>query len=166
MKPFCSFTGCNKAVYGRQDICYAHYMQKRRTVGKLKPLRTSRYDSLETRIAKWKTLSTVNEDGCWIWQAASTSGGYGQASVNGHRQVVHKLVWEFYNGPVPDGLELDHLCRQRHCWNPEHLEAVTHKVNGERGFYGTKTHCPKGHPYSGRQSFLHVQRRTCLCSVS
>ncbi len=66
---------------------------------------------------------------------------------------AHRFAFEMARGPVPEGLQLDHLCRVRHCVNPGHLELVTSRVNTLRGtsfsaVNATKTHCPKGHPYS------------------
>ena len=93
---------------------------------------------------------------CWVWHANKDRNGYGVLShrVSGkivHR-MAHKILWEHFNGFVPDGLELDHLCRNRAGVNPDHLEPVTHAENVRRGEAGQhnpiKTHCPKGHPYS------------------
>lgn len=73
------------------------------------------------------------ETPCWIWQLYTTSLGYGHASRNGKYLGAHWVYWEERHGPVPDGLELDHLCRQPSCVNPDHLEAVTHAENLRRG---------------------------------
>ena len=85
------------------------------------------------------------ESGCWEWTGAHTKAGYA-AIRDGY---LHRLSYEHFIGPIPDGLEIDHLCRNRGCCNPLHLEAVTHAENMRRGFWGAKTHCPKGHPYEG-----------------
>lgn len=92
------------------------------------------------------------DDGCWFWIAALSGNGYASfgvstgRSVNAHRHAYLTLV-----GPVDPWLDLDHLCRNRDCVNPDHLEPVTRKVNAERGDGGRhqreKTHCAKGHPY-------------------
>jgi hypothetical protein len=75
---------------------------------------------------------------CWIWQLRIRDNGYGSASVNRKPYPAHRLYWENRNGQkVPDGLVLDHLCRQRACVNPDHLELVTHPENCRRGL-GTK----------------------------
>lgn len=72
--------------------------------------------------------------GCWLFTGKwDTGNGYGKTSWNGRHTVIHKAVWEFFNGPVPKGLLLDHHCRVRMCANPAHLEPVTTKVNTERG---------------------------------
>lgn len=88
-----------------------------------------------------------SEDGCWLWTGYSEDG-YGRL---GHL-LAHVIAYEAVYGPVPAGLELDHLCRTTLCVRPDHLEAVTHAVNVLRGhsfaaINASKTHCPQGHPY-------------------
>jgi hypothetical protein len=92
------------------------------------------------------------DESCWLWTASTTPAGYGQFRVGAAPQYAHRLSWVAANGPVPDGLELDHLCRVRRCVNPRHLEPVTTKENSLRGqsfaaINARKTHCPQGHPY-------------------
>jgi len=72
---------------------------------------------------------------CWVWQGTITTRGYGQIwDIDARRmRVAHRFMWEEANGPVPEGLELDHLCRVRACCNPEHLEPVTRRENVHRG---------------------------------
>ena len=74
------------------------------------------------------------ETPCWIWKGGLTTAGYGQVCIGGNKQdYSHRIYWERANGPVPAGLELDHLCRQRACCNPSHLEPMTHLENIRRG---------------------------------
>jgi hypothetical protein len=89
---------------------------------------------------------------CWLWTAAKfKKDGYGMFYVKNNKIIAsHIWSWTTLNGPVPDGLELDHLCRVRHCVNPDHLEPVTHHENVLRSESPTaknarKTHCNKGH---------------------
>lgn len=73
------------------------------------------------------------EDGCWIWQRSVDDKGYGRIAIKGKQWKVHRLAYTLFVGPIPQHLELDHLCRHRDCCNPEHLEPVTHRENFMRG---------------------------------
>ena len=102
-------------------------------------------------------IENIPESGCWLWVGATTIRGYGRFRVGEKFILPHRWAYEFFKGPIPKGLELDHLCRVTGCCNPDHLEPVTHKENCTRGIAGEvngrrqreKSHCPKGHPYSG-----------------
>ena len=106
---------------------------------------------------------------CWMWTACigtGTKGGYGQFRVGLQIKKAHRLSYEWLNGPIPEELELDHLCRVRSCVRPSHLEAVTLITNQRRGFLGErnrqKTHCPQGHPYDGANTRASkVGQRLC-----
>lgn len=103
--------------------------------------------------------------GCWEWQGYVKPNGYGQAHRN---DLVHILMWEHYNGTVPPGLTLDHLCRNRRCCNPAHLEPVTARVNILRGvgFAATnakKYRCTLGHPLVGKNVYLRPDRHGRMC---
>lgn len=113
---------------------------------------------------------------CWLWIAPTTVEGYGTFGIgsrtDGTKRVVgaHRFAYELLVGPIPDGMELDHvkeLCGNRHCVNPAHLEPVVHKVNINRGknARSEKTHCPQGHEYAGDNlyisSFGFRQCRAC-----
>lgn len=103
------------------------------------------------------------ETGCWLWQGTRNSLGYGQIAEPKGRsrmQFAYRWIWEYVNGPVPDGLELDHLCRTPACCYPAHLEPVTHQENMRRAFAGI-THCPRGHPYDEANTYTGDGRRTC-----
>lgn len=91
------------------------------------------------------------ETGCWQWTASIRSDGYGEVKFRGHTRLVHHAAYELLVGPIPDdGLVFDHLCRNRACCNPEHLERVTQGENLARGHHANraKTHCPQGHEYT------------------
>lgn len=89
---------------------------------------------------------------CVLWTGATNGVGYGMRKIGGKTFLTHRLAYEEAYGPIPAGLELDHLCRTPLCMNPDHLEAVTHaenvrRGNGWSGVHARKTHCPRGHPY-------------------
>lgn len=95
----------------------------------------------------WTKVDKTSE--CWLWTGALNKG-YGAFSIKNKAKQAHRLAYQFVKGQIPEGLELDHLCKTKHCVNPSHLEPVTHKVNIQRAdsYWTTKTHCPKGHEYS------------------
>lgn len=84
----------------------------------------------------------VAESGCWEWQGAKNSRGYGCVAVNGKSQLAHRRAFELLVGPIPPGLQIDHLCRVQTCCNPEHLEAVTPLVNKRRGLQALGYYAP------------------------
>ena len=92
------------------------------------------------------------DDGCWLWTASTGPNGYGRF-WDGIRQVLaHRWSYEHCIAPIPDGLQIDHLCRVRNCANPRHLEPVTAGENVRRGdVFGQrpKTRCKYGHPLKG-----------------
>lgn len=93
---------------------------------------------------------------CWEWTGTRNWKGYGLVSLNGRSVQAHRAVYELFVGPIPDGLQLDHLCYVKHCVNPAHLEPVTNLENNRRSWAvggraerQMKTHCPYGHAYEG-----------------
>jgi HNH endonuclease len=124
--------------------------------------------------------------GCLVWDGRMTRGGYGQIGLSAKHAaelgssrtyLVHRLAWELANGPIPKGMQIDHLCRNRACINPKHLEVVTASENTRRGLgpaasairmramvkarAAAITHCPQGHEYTPENTYLHNGMRTC-----
>lgn len=104
---------------------------------------------------------------CWVWTGSTTKNGYGHIGDGGRRArktlLVHRVTYEAECGPIPNGLDLDHLCRNRACCRPSHLEPVTKKVNSARGRHAGReqTHCGQGHEFTGENTYLHGGRRHC-----
>lgn len=99
-----------------------------------------------------------DETGCWDWLAAKTKAGYGVFGVDGHRTTsAHRFAYEVLAGPIPDGYEVDHICSNRACVNPAHLEPVTHTHNIWRKTGCSETHCSKGHELTGDNLRLYVR---------
>ena len=114
----------------------------------------------------------VTEDGCWEWLGYVATNGYGHVSWEGKVVRVHRLMWTLTGRDLPEHeggrrLELDHLCRNRACCNPDHLELVSHRENLMRGdtlpaAQAAKTHCPQGHPYAGANLYINPKgKREC-----
>lgn len=108
-----------------------------------------------------------NKEGCWVWNRG-ISNGYGGIHINGKYRVAHRVVYELLKGPIPKNLTLDHLCRNRACINPNHLEPVTMKENILRGIgiaavNARKTSCARsGHLLVGKNLYIWNGKRICM----
>lgn len=116
----------------------------------------------------WAKVEKTSD--CWIWKGAKHGRGYGNFFASGY-VLAHRFSYELARGPIPPGLTIDHLCRNRLCVNPDHLEAVTMRVNLLRGVgpsavAARKTHCPRGHEYAGLNIYWTKDgRRKCRTCV-
>ena len=100
----------------------------------------------------------VDVAGCWLWQGKLLWNGYGYFVYERRTTLVHRFLFEQALGPIPDGRNLDHLCRNRGCCNPAHLEIVTPRENSRRGLRGVlKTHCKNGHEYTTDNIFVNAR---------
>lgn len=104
-------------------------------------------------------------EGCWNWTGVLAGGRYGQLMM-GHRASVyaHRFSYELHREPIPEGMEIDHLCRNTRCVNPDHLEVVTPRENRLRSESlpaqnAKKTHCPKGHLYDEENTYTDPKGR-------
>ncbi len=106
---------------------------------------------------------------CWNWIGHGNQGGYGRLRFNTEMLLSHRFLYELFIGKIPNGKQLNHICRNRRCCNPEHLEPVTNQENVGRGltpilkgWNAKKTHCANGHPYSKDNTILKSNnKRVC-----
>ena len=102
---------------------------------------------------------------CWLWTGGQNGVGYGMFWCGGRKVLAHRFAYELLVGPIPPGLQIDHLCRVRCCVRHGHLEPVTHQENALRGDAGlnhrSKTNCPQGHPYDAENTYLWRGQRRC-----
>lgn len=112
-------------------------------------------------------------DRCWEWVGAAFQNGYGAFWIDGKTTGAHRASYQIHIGEIPQGLEIDHLCKNIKCVNPKHLEVVTKSVNQRRstsptGLNAAKTECRNGHPYTEENTYRSLKNdrparscRTC-----
>jgi hypothetical protein len=115
--------------------------------------------------------SVLVGDECWNWIGERTPKGYGRMRHGSEREYAHRVLYELLVGPIPEGSQLDHLCRNRACVRPAHLEPVTCRENLMRGQTlaaenAAKTRCPRGHPYDEVNTYVDPSgaRRCRVCA--
>lgn len=119
-------------------------------------IRTRFIGSVEDRLRYYSRIDEAT--GCWIWIAGRDRDGYGHLTVNGKCRVAPRLSYETFVGEIPEGLEVDHLCKLTSCINPKHLEPVTPIENVRRSNAGKRlrdmTHCINGHEFTPENTWV------------
>lgn len=111
---------------------------------------------------------SIRQGECVVVTRGLTAAGYGRVQADGTGHYAHRFTYEYRHGPIPEGLVIDHLCRNRACVNPDHLEAVPQRINVLRGERAgiRATACPRGHSYTSENTYTNPQGgracRTCI----
>lgn len=162
-EPTCSIAGCNSSLHAR-GWCVNHYNQWRnRQHDPLIGSRPKGPPRIPLHDRFWQ-YAKADGSGCWIWHGGCGRAGYGlvradQTVGEQGTRPAHRMAYELVKGPIPEGLQIDHLCRNPPCVNPDHLEVVTPRENTLRGegpaaVNARKTHCIRGHPFDGANTYI------------
>lgn len=160
----CRIDKCDRVVYAR-GLCKAHYARWRYS-GKEPTPGPFRLQNAEPSAHFWKNVDKRGPHECWPWLGLKGPDGYGKAWFKKKWCAPHRFSYALHKGPIPETLEIDHLCRNTSCVNPAHLEAVTRLENIRRR-YALQTHCKRGHEFTpentGRNSGTGARYcKTCL----
>lgn len=115
----------------------------------------------------WRKVDRSGD--CWLWTDVLAANGYGYLGIGGRsgRKIqAHRIAFELAKGPIPEGMQIDHLCRNRGCVNPDHLESVTQRENLLRGTgvsarHAVATHCSRGHEFNDQNTRTRNGKRQC-----
>lgn len=151
----CRIDRCERRVFAR-GWCSRHYRAWRNHGDPM-----HRPPTIEERF--WPRVRKTGT--CWLWMGGCTPEGYGMFKAE-KQMGAHRYAYELLVGPIPPGLQLDHLCRVPRCVNPDHLEPVTNRENSLRGTSplaqnARKSHCPQGHPYDEENTYHYDGERHC-----
>lgn len=156
----CEFPGCQRKFYGR-GLCDPHYQQRHKHGKELTEIREIFRGTAEERFYYYADTSGE----CWNWTGPISPYGYGiMRGKDIPSRHAHRFGYILLRGPIPDSLVLDHLCRNRRCVNPDHLEPVTNTENVMRGEgfapkNAAKTHCDAGHEFTPENTYTRSRKQ-------
>lgn len=164
-KTACSVDGCEGGGPIRLDMCTKHYSAVRRHGTASPPPR--RYPTKPVEERFWSKVDKTET--CWLWTGSRDAAGYGRVRFDGRLWGAHRVSHMLFLGPIPDGLEVGHLCAVRACVRPDHLQAMTHAENHAMvplsAFSHPKDVCKYGHPLEGENVRITANGRKCvLCA--
>ena len=160
----CSIEECEKPARSR-SWCVMHY-ERWRAHGDPEVVLQKKVTSGYTLLERFYD-NVLEEEGCWVWKGTVVDRGYGHFYADSKAVRAHRWSYQHFVGPIPEGLVLDHLCRNTLCVNPSHLEPVTSAENARRGKCGVlRTHCAQGHEMTEENTYLTTPadgytRRAC-----
>jgi hypothetical protein len=114
------------------------------------PLKDKMLKRMESKITK--------TDYCWIWNRHVKTNGYAQILFNGREIMAHRVMYMLLIGEIPQDMQIDHLCRNKRCMNPNHMDVVTQQENMRRMF-ALRTHCRRGHEYNKLNTYIRMKKQ-------
>ena len=160
----CAVSDCDQVARSlTAHLCDMHYKRNWRygRTDVVRPNKRTVWDRF------WEKVDASGD--CWEWTASTRGAGYGQFGWTPYRIIeAHRAAWELLIGPIPDGMVIDHLCENKICVNPDHLQVTTRAHNSMRSgrsvaaINAAKTHCSQGHPFHGKNLRINIEgRRRC-----
>ena len=157
----CSVSGCERKHKGLGYCCM--HLQRIRKFGEpggCEPLPKG-FPARPAEERFWSKVDRRGPDECWPWIASLNGSGYGSLNVGRQSVMAHRFAYEHFVGPIPPDHDIDHLCFNRACVNPAHLEPVTPKENSQRMALRNSPCCPQGHPYDAENTYHYKGHRQC-----